>query len=227
MGAFFSFFVLTYLVVIHELGHFLSAKIMGIPVNKICVYPFGGISKVDSRINISLKKELIILIAGPLMQMIGYVLLCPFISNNLELNLFTTYNFSLLIFNLLPIYPLDGGKILNSLLAFKFSYLKSIDLSIKISVIIVIVLFIASIIINTNLNVLFMLSFLLYKIKETGDNKNVYFNKMLLERYLYRIRFPKVKIVSNEKSFRRDYRHLIRHQDRYYSEREYLNKRFH
>ena len=226
MGAFFPFFVLTYLLVIHELGHFLSAKILGVSVNKICIYPFGGISKVNSMINISLKKELVILIAGPIMQMIGYALLCSFIHNKIELNLVTIYNFSILVFNLLPIYPLDGGKILNNLLSYKFSYLKSISITIKVSFIIIVILFVISLNIRTNLNILFMLSFLFYKIKETRDNKNVYFNKMLLERYLYKIRFPKVKIVSNEKSFRRDYRHLLRHQNRYYSEREYLNKRF-
>lgn len=227
IGAFFPFFILTYLLVVHELGHFISAKVLGVSVYQICIYPFGGISKVDSRINIPLKKELIILIAGPLMQILGYKLLYLFMHNQLELNLFTIYNYSILVFNLLPIYPLDGGKILNNLLSYKFSYLKSINITIKISFIIIIALFILSFIISTNLNIILMFSFLLYKIKEVRDNKNAYFNKMLLERYLYKIRFPRIRIVSNEKDFKRDYRHLIKHQNRYYSEREYLSKRFH
>ena len=57
---------------VHESGHFLGAKILRIKEAKICLYPFGGISKIDSQINIPLKDELLILIMGPLFQIGGY-----------------------------------------------------------------------------------------------------------------------------------------------------------
>ena len=78
-ASFFSFFVITFLIVVHELGHFLMAWICGARVEKILIYPLGGISKFSTSFNISLVKEFLILLLGPLFQFIAcYFLLVLF-----------------------------------------------------------------------------------------------------------------------------------------------------
>ena len=124
-GNFNSFFPYFLLLFIHELGHAITGIILGYHLDKITFYPYGGITTFNLPLNIPLYRELLILIMGPIMQIVEYLLLInyyPFIK---------IYHYTLLIFNLLPIYPLDGGKILNILCAYKFNYLKSIKIKIK------------------------------------------------------------------------------------------------
>ena len=105
---------------IHELGHALTGIILGYKLEKIVFYPLGGITIFNLPINIPLKKELLILIMGPITQIIGYIFLKKYFS------FITIYHYTLLIFNLLPLYPLDGGKILNIICSYHFNYLFSL-----------------------------------------------------------------------------------------------------
>jgi len=69
------FLLLMIIVFVHELGHTLCALILKVPIDKICFYPFGGVSKFKSKINIPLKQEALILIMGPLAQLLLLLLL--------------------------------------------------------------------------------------------------------------------------------------------------------
>ena len=116
-GNFNNFIPYFLLLLIHELGHAITGIILGFKLEKIVFYPLGGITIFNLPLNIPLKKELLILIMGPIIQIIGYLFLrntFPFIR---------IYHYTLLVFNLLPIYPLDGGKILNILCGYHFNYL--------------------------------------------------------------------------------------------------------
>ena len=75
--------------------------------------------------------EFLILIAGPLFQNIAYFILIYLFPYDKELILI--YHISLLVFNLLPIYPLDGGKLVNILLSSKLSFKKSLSVTLIIS----------------------------------------------------------------------------------------------
>lgn len=109
--------LISLLLLIHECGHFFTALLFKWHTEKIVFYPFGGISKFSHDINCSLKEEILVLLMGPIMQLIGYYFL---LSLDIFINYYqviTTINYSILIFNLLPIYPLDGGRILKSILS--------------------------------------------------------------------------------------------------------------
>ena len=95
------------LLLIHELGHAITGIILGYKLDKIVFYPLGGITIFNLPINIPIKKELLILIMGPIMQIFGYVFLIKIYPS------VSIYHYTLLLFNLLPIYPLDGGKIVD------------------------------------------------------------------------------------------------------------------
>ena len=204
-GNFNAFFPYFSLLVIHEMGHALVGIILGYKLDKITFYPYGGITTFNLPLNIPLKEELMILLAGPIMQIIGYFILNPFYDIKL-------YHYTLLIFNLLPIYPLDGGKILNILCNYSFNYLKSFSLTFIISFLFLIGLIIYNFIFF-NFNMLLMIAVLLTKLIKIYQKRWYYYNKFLLERYLHHFHFRKVKSISNIKKFYRDTKHFIQEQD--------------
>ena len=119
-GQFINLLIFTSLIVIHELGHYLSSKIFNIEVKNITIYPYGGITKLNSVIDIDLTKELIISISGIIMQTIYYFIIYILYKNNIirpyVFELFNKYHYSIVLFNLIPIYPLDGGRIIKGIL---------------------------------------------------------------------------------------------------------------
>lgn len=209
---------------IHELGHFLCAVFLKVPVNKICIYPFGGVSKTQTKINIPLKYEFFILIMGPLVQ-IAFMFL---IKNYLPLqyqNMFLVYNFNILIFNLLPIYPLDGGKLINIIFSYFFSYKNSLLYSLILSLFFVFFIFFIFLP-SMKLNIFLLFCLLIFKIYNEYQKRYFYQQKFLLERYLDNNNFKKRCKVKKVEEFRRDYYHIIKGNRRHYTEKEILEKKF-
>lgn len=220
------FIILFSLIFIHELGHFLTAVYFKIEIDKIYIYPFGGISKFNILLNENLLKELIILIMGPLAQLIFYYIIIniDYFYNYKEL--ITVYNFTILCFNLLPIYPLDGGKLLNIILSFKISFKRSLNISLFISYITIAILSGYFIIKYFSINLIVIISFLLYKVRLEEKNKKYLVDKFLLERYLYKYKFKKRKKVKNLDGFMRNMNHLVNIDGKYHTENEILYKKF-
>ena len=190
------------LLFIHEMGHAITGILLGFKLEKIVFYPLGGVTIFTLPINIPLKLELLIIIMGPIMQVIGFIFLrmiYPFIE---------TYHYVLLIFNLLPIYPLDGGKILNIICNYHFNYLISFKIVYVISLLIISFLFIYNIF-NFNLNLLIMIVLITSKLIKTYHNRFFYYQKFLLERLLHQYRFTRIKYINNINSFYRDKFHYI------------------
>ena len=131
------FFVLSIFitVVMHELGHALAAKRYNIITKDITLLPIGGIARLE-KIPEKPIEELIVAIAGPLVNIVLAVITGIFITipatseqlmaqlangvnaNNFFLNFFLV-NFWLALFNLIPAFPMDGGRILRALLSFR------------------------------------------------------------------------------------------------------------
>jgi len=124
-------------VVLHELGHSLTAMRYGVRVPRILLMPIGGMAELD-RIPRKPSAELLITVAGPAVNFVIAGLLLPLVWSdlwssealppygvaNLLLNL-TAANAVMGVFNLLPVFPMDGGRILRALLATKFPYLRA------------------------------------------------------------------------------------------------------
>jgi len=214
-GNFNNFFPFFFLLMIHEIGHAITGIILGYKLDKITFYPYGGVTSFNLPINIPLKEELLILIMGPIFQIIGYLILRNFFSS------IRIYHYTLLIFNLLPIYPLDGGKILNILCGYIFNYFKSLYITIIFSIIFIIIVFIYNIN-HFNLNLLLMTFLMSYKVYNIYQMRYYYYNKFLLERYLNKYQFNKIKYIKNINSFYRDRLHFIN----YMEEKKYLQKYF-
>ncbi len=128
-------------VLLHELGHALTAQRYGIQTRRITLLPIGGVAQLEG-IPEKPGQELVIAIAGPLVNVAIVILLLPIFlltgtysditDNTASLsfgqNLLATVLFAngiLVIFNLIPAFPMDGGRILRALLAKRLDYTKA------------------------------------------------------------------------------------------------------
>jgi len=124
-------------VVLHELGHSLTARRYGVQVPRILLMPIGGMAEFD-RIPRQPSAELLITIAGPAVNFLLAAALAvgfwreaftdvPLREHSL-VDLGTQLLWANLImgtFNLLPVFPMDGGRIFRALLAMRLDYLRA------------------------------------------------------------------------------------------------------
>lgn len=132
-------------VVLHEMGHALAARKYGVDTLHIVLYPIGGIASLE-RIPEKPFEEFIVAIAGPMVNVgiafgLGlYIYLfagVPFVEEDATpfITLLDTFdkfifalmatNVGLVLFNAIPAFPMDGGRILRSLLAMKVGRIKA------------------------------------------------------------------------------------------------------
>lgn len=218
-GNFKGFFIFSIIIIVHELGHILPAIYYKWNIEKVILLPFGALTLFKEKINKPLKEEFIILISGPLIQILfTYILLK--INNNPEI---LNYSKIILFFNLLPIYPLDGSKLLNIILNKITNFKKSHLLTIYISFLTIFFL-----LFKVEINLIFILIVIFISVKVINEfkNHNNLFNKFLLERYNNNFNFKKRKIIKNVKQIKRDYKHIIYSNGKYETERQILRKRF-
>ncbi len=110
-------------VLLHELGHALTAKHFGVRTRDIILYPFGGIAALLEEPKP--KAELFITAAGPLVNVVIALMLLPWAPSSTEIIDYHSISFAgriffanvmLAIFNLIPAFPMDGGRILRAAL---------------------------------------------------------------------------------------------------------------
>jgi len=211
---------------VHELGHCICALFFNWEIDKISIYPYGGFSKFNEDLNRPIKEEFLILLSGPLVQIIFFIL-CSLVGlRDTTFSLLKTYHYAILCFNLLPIYPLDGGKLVNLFLSKYYSYYKSLKFSLILSYFLITLIFIFQINYFFSLNIIMMLLLLLQKVIIHWRRKDMYHYKFLLERYLNNYKFSKVKLINNTKEMMRDKKHVFKKGNHYYSEMEILSKKF-
>ncbi len=119
-------------VVLHELGHSLQARRYGIQVRDIVLLPIGGIARAE-RIPENPKQEIVVAISGPLVNFaLAAVFTIVLVARQTPLDYENDFLFSLLAinialgtFNLIPAFPMDGGRILRGVLATRMDYLRA------------------------------------------------------------------------------------------------------
>ncbi|MDD3453767.1 MAG: hypothetical protein PHN42_05815 [Bacilli bacterium] len=220
-GYFKNYLYILIIILIHELGHIFGAYIFSWKIKKIVILPFGGITIFNELLNRKIKEELIIVMLGPLFQIIFITIL------NLKLkeDIITNYNIIILFMNLLPIIPLDGSKILNLITDYFFSYKTSYYITLICSIFCCIFFIIYSIIKFNLIFIIFIYFLLLKNIKEI-KNKRYKYNKFILERYNYNLYFNKYKVIKNINKMKRDYKHIFIYNNKQYTEKEFLRNLF-
>lgn len=206
------------IVIIHELGHVLTSLIFKYKIVSIRIYPFGGVTKLDKDINTSINKEIVLALSGVFMQ----VIIIPFIISNES---FMKYNLSIMLFNLIPIIPLDGSIIvrylLNKYLSFKNSYYLSIIISI-ISIIIYV-----GFNYKYNLNNYLIIGLFIYKLYESLKDFKYIYNRFLLERFLNNYKYKKISTREGKLDILKlEVYQYFKRGSKVYSEKEVLRELF-
>jgi len=129
-------------VVLHELGHSLVAIRFGYPIESITLWLFGGIAQLDEMPE-NWKQEFAIAIAGPIVSvLVGAVSLIGFLlvpntgtataGLQFVLGYLALMNVALAVFNMLPGFPMDGGRILRALLARNRPYARATEIAAEV-----------------------------------------------------------------------------------------------
>ena len=130
--------VLFLLVLGHELAHIVTAKLSGLPINRIELFPFGGVGYLDKPLELDQRKELPVAAAGPLFNLILFIFFfnwsrgvyaLPIIVDPDLLSFFYRANLALACFNLLPGLPLDGGRIMRALLSTRLGFYRATEVA--------------------------------------------------------------------------------------------------
>ena len=129
---------LFFVIILHELGHALTARAFGLQTRDITLLPIGGIARLE-KMPEDPKEEFLVAAAGPAVNLVIGVglLISLFISGffNSPIDIYAmadnfwvqlmTLNMSLFFFNLIPAFPMDGGRVLRALLGLKMDRVKA------------------------------------------------------------------------------------------------------
>ncbi|WP_055105542.1 M50 family metallopeptidase [Paenibacillus ihumii] len=136
-GHFLELLTLFAIVFIHEWGHIAAAKWFGVQVNSVQMLPFGGVAVMEDTAYLNAGREMAIALAGPLQN--GLLIGCAWLLHAAGLwdgpfyEYFVQGNILIALFNLLPVLPLDGGKIFQSICSIAFPYHLALVWSLRIS----------------------------------------------------------------------------------------------
>lgn len=158
-------------IVLHELGHALMARFFGIGTESITLYPIGGVARLH-RMGDQPHEEICIALAGPAVNLVIAGLLTPFVFLMLALGgthgqalsfsalgpaaMFSrfilylwTENLLLLGFNLLPGFPMDGGRVLRGVLSLFMQPLRATEIAARVGLLVAFLIAALSIIIHS------------------------------------------------------------------------------
>jgi stage IV sporulation protein FB len=139
-------------VLLHEIGHGIVAKLLGIKVEEIELFPYGGVAKMEDITKYGGYTEALIAVAGPAVSGIIAAIGAILSKQNEVFNTISQFNFILMSFNILPALPLDGGRILRNILLHYMSYKQATKMMVISGRIIAIALVLYNIVIIYNGN---------------------------------------------------------------------------
>ena len=222
-GTFVELIIIFTIVLIHEMGHYLMAKIFKWRIKRIMLWVFGGVMETEEHGNRSIREDLLVTVAGPFQHLIIYLSLFLLLDigflSDVIFKTAMTYNTAILLFNLLPIWPLDGGKLVFFLLSMKLPYRKAFDFILLFSMILSLVLIIGHIIFYSfTLSFAMIMLFLFIENRLEWKRRFYVFMRFLLGRYegknaiskLETIHIPgHVTLMEVFSQFKREKKHTI------------------
>ncbi|OZI11315.1 stage IV sporulation protein FB [Bacillaceae bacterium SAS-127] len=223
-GYFIDLLLVFLIIVMHELGHAAMALSFRWRIKRIVFLPFGGVAEVDEHGNRPPKEELFVILAGPLQHLWLFIaawllFTAGWISDNLYQH-FWQFNLAILLFNLLPVYPLDGGKLLMLFVSLQRPFLLTIRLAMIFSAICLVLLqLLILLFLPFHFQAWLIIAYLTVALWREWKDKHYTFIRFLLERHygkkdvavnLKPLQLSAdTKIASALEQFRRNTKHIV------------------
>ncbi len=163
-------------VVLHELGHSFTAMRFGVGVRRILLMPIGGMAEFD-RIPREPSRELLITIAGPAVNFVIAGLLSLWVGvpagwpageYDFPANatgfaqLVLHWNLLMGLFNLVPVFPMDGGRIFRAMLALRLPYLRATFIAAAIGKVLAVIAVVIAIVLMSELLIAALFMFIFF-----------------------------------------------------------------
>lgn len=136
LGDYGELFMLTYLsAALHEIAHVICAAALKTKISEIRIYPFGFSAHLKNGYINSSEKEFFIAISGPFFSLLLFGI-CSFVSSLYscpQLLYLADVNLAICAVNLIPTLPLDGGRMLKSILVSRFGIIRAYNFMLKFS----------------------------------------------------------------------------------------------
>jgi Zn-dependent protease len=174
-------------VFLHELGHSFMAKYFGVLTRSITLLPVGGIAALD-RIPERPREELLIAIAGPMVNVVIVAALYVWLGRPDDLfvaepvwdfsgigNMVILVNVMMIVFNMIPAFPMDGGRVFRALLAIWLPYPKATAIASAVGQSLAVVMMAAGLTFNPFLFLIGIMIFMGAK----GENRWVHLRSLL------------------------------------------------
>ena len=203
-----------FLVFIHEMAHYSMARYFHFEIDKIEILPFGAYLSLKDVYNHDIKEELCVVLAGPATHLFLYYIILFCFKGEYQQYLFT-FNSFLFLFNLLPIYPMDGYRILSLLIQSVYDLKKSLYISLKISVFALSVLSLFYFEIETMVIIIYLLQSQFYCYKSINEQLRYVYSHIS-----YTNDNSKRKIIHDCFEYRRGYNNFFIIENKLYNEKD-------
>lgn len=187
------------IVFVHEMGHALGARLVRWRILRIELLPFGGVAQTDEHGNRPLMEECIVIFAGPVQHVFLWLAAkvlheWSFLDVH-DYHLFLFHNVTILLFNLLPIWPLDGGRLLRVFCSFAYPYKEAITKSLLFSTVLLVLFSVWAFVYHpSHLNLWTVLLFLAFTHYREWQQRYYLFMRFLMGRY-YDTAKPPLKLA--------------------------------
>lgn len=208
------------IIIFHEYSHLVVSAILGYDIEGITVYPFGAFLKINDYGYHEIWKDLWVASAGAFSHLLLYILAnCfrDFFGEHLYYY-FMVFNFQVLFFNLLPIYPMDGSKICICLLSYFLDYLVCLKMVLVISFISLIVLIYYSL----GIPYIFVYIFLLIMQVEFSQSFYLWYTLLLATR---KDNIKRKEVLHHDLKFYRNKQNFYDLNGKIYDEKSFIKSR--
>lgn len=187
-GTFVELFILFSIVLFHELGHYLMAVKFNWRIRKIMLWIFGGVMDTEEHGTRPIYEEMLVICAGPfqhlILQFIIVIVSEAHLFSQSILDLLFYYNTVIFLFNLLPIFPLDGGKLVQLFISKYIPYKKAYYFTVFFSMVVCLLLLVLQIaVFSFTLSTFFLFIFLFMENRMEWKRRTYAFIRFLLKRY--------------------------------------------